>query len=110
MSAVTIGATALECTDGGEGEPILIGDESRAYAGSQRNSVRAQKRVFGFTTVPTAEATWDTLRAAVALRAQVTCTGAILSGDTLTASVKISAKAFPGLPGYFIITGTGEEV
>lgn len=110
MSAITVAGTALDCTDGGEGEPILIGDESRSFNGTMRNSVRAQKRTISFVTIPTLEATWDTLRAACALRAQVTVTGPIPSNDTLTCSIRLSAKPFAGLPGYFTITGTGEEV
>lgn len=111
MSAITIAGTALECSDGGENEAILIGEESRAFAGNQRSSVRDQKRIFTFVTAPTVEATWDTLRAAVANRAQVTVSGQILSGDSITASVRVSAKQESGAtPVRYIITGTVEEV
>ncbi len=110
MSGITIASNALDLTDGGEGEPFLIGEESRSFSGVLRNSVRGQKRNFSFTTVPVTEATWDTVRAAVASRAQVSVTGPIISNDTITASVRVSAKAIPGLSGYFVITGSGEEV
>ena len=111
MAALTIGATGLECSDGGEGEPIPIGAESRAFAGNLRNTVRGQKRTFNFVTAPTTEATWDTLRAAIANRTQVTCSGTLLSGDTYIASVRASAKLYAASsPVLYIITGSGEEV
>jgi hypothetical protein len=111
MAAVSIAGQSLECSDGGEGEVIIIGEESRAYAGNLRNSVRAQKRTFNFVTAPTTEAIWDTLRAAIANRAQVTVTGTLISGDTYTASVRATAKLFAASsPVLYIITGQGEEV
>ncbi len=110
MAAITIAGIALDCPDGSEGEPTLIGEVSDSFSGIERNSVRGQKRNFTFTTVPTLEATWDSLRAAIAQRAQVTVSGLILSGDTITASVVASAKPNAGDPGYFIITGSVRQV
>jgi hypothetical protein len=111
VAAITIAGTALEVADGGEGEPILIGEETRAYAGNLRGSVLAAKRQFQITTAPTLEATWDTLRAAVTMGTQVACSGTVLSGDSSTFSVKVSAKLESGTsPARFIITATGVEV
>ncbi len=111
MPAITIAATALDLREGGEGTPILIGEESRAAAGNMRNSVTGQKRTFSGVTIPYAEATWDTLRAAVANRAQVTVSGTILSGDSITASLEISAKPEPGLANdFWVISFSGQQV
>ncbi len=111
MPAITIAGTALDLSDGGEGEPILVGEESRAYAGNMRNSVTTQKRTFSGTTIPYAEATWDTLRAAIANRAQVTVSGTVLSGDSITASLAATAKPAPGLSSdFWIITFNGQQV
>lgn len=111
MPGITIAGTALELNEGGEGEVIFIGEESRAYAGGLRSSIRSQKRTFTGTTVPTAEATWDTLRAAIANGAQVTASGVVLSGDTITASVKATAKPAPGLStDFWVISITGQQV
>lgn len=110
MAGITIAGVALDLQEGGESDPISIGEQSRAYAGNLRSSVRGEKRAFSGVTSPTLEATWDSLRAAVAQGAQVTVSGAILSGDSYTASVRRSAKAIPGLSGYFYITVSGEQV
>lgn len=110
MPGITIAGTALDCTDGGESEPTFIGEDARAFAGNLRNAVRGNKRNFSGTTSPTLEATWDTLRAAVANRAQVTVSGLLLSGDTITASLTVNAKPVPGLPDYWIITFAGAQV
>ncbi len=110
MAGVTIAGTALDLSEGGELEPTFIGEESRAFAGNLRNAVRGNKRNFSGVTSPTLEATWDTVRAAVANRAQVTVSGTILSGDSITASVTVNAKPVPGLPDYWIITFTGAQV
>lgn len=111
MSALTIAGTALEIAEGGEDPPVFVGEVSDSFSGIERNSVRGQKRAFSFVTAPTVEATWDTLRAAVAEGAQVTCSGTLLSGDSITARVQVSAKLESGTsPARFIISGNGREV
>ncbi len=111
MAAITIVSTALECSDGGEGDTIPIGQSARAYAGNLRVAERDQKRTFNFVTAPTTEATWDTLRAAIADGAPVTCSGTLLSGDTYIAQVRCNAKLYAASsPVLYIITGRGEEV
>ncbi len=110
MAGITIAGTALDCTDGGESDPTFIGEDARAFAGNLRNAVRGNKRNFSGTTSPTIEATWDTLRVAVANRAQVTVSGLLLSGDSITAAVTVNAKPVPGLPDYWIITFAGSQV
>jgi hypothetical protein len=111
MAALTVAGIALEIADGGEDAPVFLGEVSDSFSGIERNSVRGQKRVFSFITAPTVEATWDTLRAAVAEGAQVTCSGVLLSGDTITGRVQVSAKLETGTASArFTITGTIREV
>lgn len=109
--SITIAGIDLACADGGEGDPILIGEESRSFSGIQRSSVRTQKRTFAVTTVPVVQATWDSIQAAIANRAQVACSGIILSAGSFTASLKGSARAYPGSsPQLWVITLAGEQV
>lgn len=111
MAGISIASISLSVTDGGEGEPVIIGESSRAYAGNLRNSVRATKRTFNFVSGFVSESTWDSVQAATASQAQVTCTGDILKGDSITAVVKVSAKRVPGMgDALWTITGSGEEV
>jgi hypothetical protein len=111
MAAITIAGINLDCQEGGEAKPIVIGAESRAYAGGLRSSVRSEKATFNFTTMPTAEATWVSLASATASGTQVAVSGAILPSGNFNASVKVEAKAVQGTsPVLWIITGQGEEV
>jgi hypothetical protein len=111
MAAISIAGTDLEVAEGRELEPILIGEDSRAYAGNLRSSVVTQKRAFTGKTAPTLEATWDTLRAAVANRAQVTCSGIMLSGDSITAAGAVSAELERGTsPARYVISFSGVQV
>lgn len=108
MASLTIAGTALDCSEGGEGQPILIGESSRAYAGSLRNSERGQKRTFSVTTIPYVEATKDTVLAAIAQGAQVTCSGTALGGDSLTMQVRGSCKL--DSTGRWVMSLAGEQV
>lgn len=111
MSAITIAGTALDVTDGGEGEPIPIGNDARAFAGNLRNSVRGQRVTFNFTTSPTSTTVWASISSACANRAQVACSGTILAGASITAALRVSAKYMAGTsPTLVVITGAGEEV
>lgn len=65
-----------------------IGSSSRAYAGNLRSTVRAEKRTWKITTTPMLTADSTTLRAAVALAAQVTCSGNMLGGS-VTCEVEV---------------------
>jgi hypothetical protein len=68
-----------------------IGSSSRAYAGNLRSAVRAEKA----TSTPMIAADATTLRAAVALAAQVACSGNMLGG-TVTCEVEVSDAPFVG--------------
>lgn len=66
-----------------------IGSSSRAYAGNLRSTVRAEKRTWKVTTTPMTAAACATLRAAIALAVQVTCTGDMLPAS-VTCEVEIT--------------------
>lgn len=108
MAVITVAGTALDCQSGGEGEPIAIGDNSRAYAGNERNGVRGQKRTFQVVTIPYVEATWITIRAAIALRAHITVSGTVLSGSSLTMWCR--GTAVMDSLGRWVMSLAGEEV
>lgn len=94
--SITIFGVDLWASDGGEGEPIYIGDVSDAYAGNSRSSVRGQKRNFSIVSAPTSQTIRDSLMAAVALAAQGTVTGPVMSDSPVIMRVRASAKAVPG--------------
>lgn len=110
MAAITIGGVALDCQDGTEGEPFYVGASSRAFSGNLRNSVRAQKRIFSGTSIPYEEATFESFLAVIANQAQVTCSGLILRGDSITATVRCTdAKLVPG-SSLWVFSFAGEQV
>lgn len=80
----------------GEGQAVKrierIGFSSRAYAGGLRSSVRAEKRTWQVTTGLMTDAEINTLIAAVALGAQVTCSGNALGGS-VTCEVEVGDDA-----------------
>lgn len=66
-----------------------IGSSSRAYAGNLRSTVRVEKRVWKVTTAPMIAADCTTLKAAITLAAQVSCSGDMI-GSTVTCEVEIT--------------------
>lgn len=80
MKVITSGATQRES------EPI--GEETRAFSGNLRSSVRAEKRKWSFECYFAFQADLDALRAAVPNRAFVTCSGTLLP-SSLTCRVVI---------------------
>jgi hypothetical protein len=65
----------------------------RAYAGNLRSAVRAEKRSWKVTSTPMIAADATTLRAAVALAAQVACSGNALGG-TVTCEVEVNDSPY----------------
>jgi hypothetical protein len=111
MSALTIGGVDLDCSDAGEGDKIAIGEETRAYAGNLRGTIRDEKATFNFVTLPASSTTWASLSSVIALGAHVTCSGSGIPSGAIVASVKATEKAIPGTsPVLYIITGSGQEV
>jgi hypothetical protein len=70
-----------------------IGSTSRTYNGGLRSTVRAEKRVWNFTTTLMLSADVATLLAAVALGAHVVCSGDALRA-TVTCEVEIGDQPY----------------
>ena len=70
-----------------------LGSSSRAYAGNLRSTIRAEKRVWGITTGWMLAADVATLVAAVALGAQVSCSGDVI-GATVTCEVTVGDSPY----------------
>ncbi len=108
--SVTIAGITLALADGDEGEPIMIGEAQDSFTGVERVASRGQKRQWTFVTAPTTVATFDSLRAAVDEKVAVTCSGLLLSGDTITASVVVRGKLETGTTSpRYIISGSIRE-
>jgi len=82
---------------------VVIGDEDRAFDGSHRSTVRAQKRRYSIPSAWHTEAELDTLRAACGPGVYVTV---VINGVTLTAQVTIEDAAYLGFGGVVLRTFT----
>lgn len=71
-------------------ERIKIGAASRAFAGSLRSTVRAEKKVYEFRLAPMSQATAATLKANTANGAFVTVTGTLIESGPFSAQVTIT--------------------
>lgn len=90
MAFLVVAGITVKVARGQATETIeRIGSSSRAYAGNLRSTVRAEKRAWKVTTTPMTAADCATLKAAVTLAAQVSCSGDMI-GTTLTCEVEIS--------------------
>lgn len=75
IAGITVPATAAK-------KNILqIGTSTRVFAGGLRSAIRAEKNEWFATTSLLTNAETNTLLAAIALRAQVTCSGDYLGGS-----------------------------
>ena len=96
MSFLVIAGTTVKVARTSAAETIeRIGTSSRAYAGNLRSTVRSEKRTWKVTTTPMIAADAATLRAAIALAAQVTCTGNMLGGS-VTCEVEMTDGPYVG--------------
>lgn len=89
----------------------VVGSDSRAYDGSLRTTVRDEKRSWQFTTKPTLQADYETLRDAVKDGQHVTIGGDAVTGGA-TARVTITSAPYVKTRGSFrrIITLVVKEV
>lgn len=111
---IVAGVTVHATTAGGANlkkATVRIGSSSRAFAGSLRTTVRAEKRVWQFTTTWMSDANAATLEAAVALGAHVSCSGDALGGS-VNCQVTLGDGAYLSVPGGFMrqLVLTLEEV
>lgn len=102
MSFVTLAGTPFPCMrDGGATElpPERGGTVGRTFNGSRRSTVRWEKRAWEFKSIPLLPADVATLKANVALGAQVTLSGDIVGGANVTVDVEFQDTPY--------LTGTG---
>lgn len=87
---LTIATIDVWVTDENPVETVVqIGERSRAFSGKLRSTVRAEKRVFGFTSSYLTEDEVNALKTATALGVTVAVTGTALDGDSINAKVTI---------------------
>lgn len=94
MSFVVVAALVVPVMEGQAVERVVrIGSSNRAYAGNLRSTVRAEKREWQITTGLLTITEANTLKAAVALAAQVACSGDALGGS-VTCEVEVGDGAY----------------
>lgn len=103
MSFLVIAGSTVPVAPSGASEnaPEQIGSTSRAYDGSLRSTVRAEKRSWTFTTKPIDSTLEATIRAAVANAYAVTVTGSALGGASVTCIVTLGQASFTLVRGGF---------
>jgi hypothetical protein len=98
MAFLTIAGITVPVQESGSSENIdQYGTSEPAYAGNRRSAIRAEKRRWQFTTGLMLQADANTLRAAIALRAQVACAGDALNGASTTCEVEVRDIPFVAL-------------
>lgn len=84
------------CQSGGKGAPIEIGDTSRAFAGNERTSIRAEKRMWEVVTSYITTAQEAAIQTLIARAAQIPCGGELLNNTTVTCSVRCARSTMVG--------------
>jgi hypothetical protein len=98
---LTIGSVAdVPVLEFEEHEPIRIGDRGRTFDGSWRGMERAEKRSWSGVLDEMTHTQVEALRAAVALGARVTCSGAALGASSVVCIVTVTG-------GTYVHDGTG---
>jgi hypothetical protein len=99
LSQLVIAGIALVVSAQGPAQKASerIGSTSRTYNGKLRSTIRAEKRVWGFTTGLMLTADAAALEAAVALGAHVSCSGDALN-TTVTCEVEIGDRSYVAVP------------
>lgn len=103
---LTVAGITVRVANGGGArqlENVVVGDEDRAFNGSHRSTVRAQKRRYSIPSAWHTEAELATLRAACGPGVYVTV---VVNGVTLTAQVTIQDAAYLGFGGTVLRTFT----
>lgn len=97
MAFLVVSGITVPALEGSATERIVrIGSSFRAFAGNLRSTVRAEKREWQITTYPMSNTASATLKAAVDLAEQVTCSGDMLGGS-VTCEVEVGDSAYPTL-------------
>lgn len=100
----------LACQRAGKGAPVFIGEVSRAFAGSERNSVRAQKRTWNVTTGYLDTTTEGNVQAAISGAAQIPCSGDLLGNVTTTCEVRCTTSEMAVGTSLWVMTLVVTEV
>lgn len=96
MAFLVVGGVTVEVVSDGaaEREPFTVGESVRAFDGSLRSTVRAEKREWQFETYDLSPVQFATLRAAIGPSGSlVTCSGDAL-GAALLCEVTITAAPY----------------
>jgi hypothetical protein len=98
---LNVGASqiVIVCQKAGENPPFRVGGKSRAYAGNERSSIRAEKAVVSLVTTYLPTATKRAIKALCANGAQLTCSGEILDNVPTLCSIDVTSTMVPGDPG-----------
>lgn len=102
MFASLAGIT-LQVTDFAEEEALVIGDETRSDGGTLRGIIVTEKRKFSGRLNEMDLSTYNTLRAAVDLGAQVAFTGDVIAGVTLTVRAFLSKVDYVHVAAGFLV-------
>lgn len=92
-------ALSLPFQRAGKGKPILVGAVTTAFAGNDRNGVRAKKRVLPLVSAPVSSAEQAAVETMFDLGAFVPCAGPLLNngGVTVTFRGELESEMVPGL-------------
>lgn len=104
MAFLTIAGQTIRVTTSGSNaqQPyVVIGEESRAFSGALRNTVRAEKRVWKFVSALLVEADLDTLYTNTKLGALVACNGDAIIGGPVTCRVILGNMGYVQKKGGF---------
>jgi len=94
MSFLVIAGQTVPVMEGQTAERVeRFGQESPAFAGNLRSSIRVEKRRWSVTSGLLTQAELATLKAAVALGAHVTCSGDAMGGS-VTCAVEVGDAGF----------------
>lgn len=104
MAFLTIAGQTIRVTASGSNAQqahVVIGEEARAFSGTYRNSIRAEKRMWKFVSALLVEADLDTLNTNTALGAFVNCSGDALLGATISCRVRLGSAGYVKTRGGF---------
>lgn len=99
MAILIIAGITIAVADdgGGKKSPEMVGTSLRAFGGNLRSTKRIEKRGWSVKTLPLLSAEAEAIEAAVALGAQVVCSGTLLRSDSpsVTCEVEVGDSPYP---------------
>jgi hypothetical protein len=100
---------SVACSKGGKNAPVDLGEETASFNLTLRNAVRGQKHVWTAVTIPIDTTTENSIQALIANKAQIPCTGTLLSGSTITCSVVCTSSEMVIGGRYWVMSLTIRE-